>query len=74
VEGTAFVCGIIALLRGPGSRRSIPASDVLERLDALQGHFAPGGVALSAAEAAAALLEELDRLLRSTDGVALLVR
>jgi len=67
------VCGIIALVRGPGARRSIPAADVTDRLDALQRALAePDRV--TAATAAAVALAELDRLLRSTDGVALLVR
>jgi len=68
------VCGIIALLRGPGDRRLIPAADVLDQLDALQRHLAPDVDPLVAAEKAAALLEDLDRLLGTTDGVALLVR
>jgi len=67
------VCGIIALLRGPGARRDLPPSDVLDRLDALQAVLA-GPDAVGAARTAAELLEELDELLRTPDGVALLVR
>ena len=68
------MCGIIALLRGPGERRTLPPSDVLDCLDDVQRHLAdPAGVA-AAARQAAAHLEGLDALLRSTDGVALLVR
>jgi len=68
------VCGIIALLRGPGARRPIPASEILERLDALQAELAAGADPLGAAAGASAVLEDLDALLRSTDGVAALVR
>ena len=68
------MCGIIALLRGPGARRSLSPSEVIERLDAVHRHLAePGDVAV-VAQRAAAVLEELDALLRTTDGVALLVR
>src|SRR5690606_21096548 len=73
-EGTACVCGIIALQRGPGSRRSIPPAEILDRLDALPELMAPGADPVASADAASALLEELDALLRSTDGVAVLVR
>ncbi len=68
------MCGIIALLRGPGARSSIPAADVLDRLDALQRSLGADGALLGAAEAASGVLEDLDRLLKRTDGVALLVR
>jgi glucosamine--fructose-6-phosphate aminotransferase (isomerizing) len=68
------VCGIIALLRGPGARRALPAADVLDRLDAIQRGLLGSGDRVVAAEAAAAGLEDLDRLLRDPDGVALLVR
>jgi glucosamine--fructose-6-phosphate aminotransferase (isomerizing) len=67
------VCGIIALLRGPGARRDLPPSDVLDRLEAVQRALG-SAVPIEAARAAAAGLEELDELLRSLDGVALLVR
>jgi len=68
------VCGIIALQRGPGARRPIPAAEILDRLDALQGELGPGADPIAAAIGAASVLEELDAVLRSTDGVALLVR
>ncbi|MGH9086038.1 MAG: SIS domain-containing protein, partial [Acidimicrobiales bacterium] len=68
------MCGIIALLRGPGTRSELPAADVLGRLDAIASALAPGADVLPAAEAAAGLLEDLDDLLRATAGVALLVR
>jgi glucosamine--fructose-6-phosphate aminotransferase (isomerizing) len=67
------VCGIIALVRGPGARRAIPASDVLDPLTAAQRAL-DGPDPVEGAGRAAELLEELDQLLRSTDGVALLVR
>jgi glucosamine--fructose-6-phosphate aminotransferase (isomerizing) len=67
------VCGIIALLRGPGARRDLPPADVLDRLEAVQRAL-EGPVPIAAARAAAAGLEELDELLRSPDGTALLVR
>jgi glucosamine--fructose-6-phosphate aminotransferase (isomerizing) len=68
------VCGIIALLRGPGTRSDLPASDVLGRLDDITAALASGSDVLARAEAAATLFEELDRMLRATSGVALLVR
>ncbi len=68
------MCGIIALLRGPGPRRALPPTEVLDRLDAVQRHLRDTADLVAAAEAASAGLEDLDRLLRSTDGVALLVR
>ena len=67
------MCGIIALVRGPGSRVVLDPADVLDPLSAVQRALdAPDPVA--AAEAAADLLEELDARLLTTDGVALLVR
>ncbi len=68
------MCGIIALLRGPGTRSLLPAADILDRLDAISRQVAKGGDVTAVADAAAAGLEELDRLLRDPDGVALLVR
>ncbi len=68
------MCGIIALLRGPGARNVLPAADVLQRLDAIGRGIADAGEIAPAALAAADGLEELDRLLRDPDGVALLVR
>jgi glucosamine--fructose-6-phosphate aminotransferase (isomerizing) len=67
------VCGIIALLRGPGERRALDPAEVLEPLSAAQQALA-GADPVEAARAAADLLEQLDDLLRTTDGVALLVR
>ncbi|MEO6317585.1 MAG: SIS domain-containing protein [Acidimicrobiales bacterium] len=67
------MCGIIALLRGPGARRVLPSSEVLDRLDAIQAALS-GRDAVATSVAAADLLEELDELLRTPDGVALLVR
>ncbi|MET0727828.1 MAG: SIS domain-containing protein [Acidimicrobiales bacterium] len=68
------MCGIIALLRGPGARRSIPAADVLGRLDAVSRDLTGSPDHPGAVEQAAVGLEQLDQLLRETDGVALLVR
>ncbi|MEX2294437.1 MAG: SIS domain-containing protein [Acidimicrobiales bacterium] len=68
------MCGIIALLRGPGTRSVLPAGDLLARLDAIADRVSGGGDAVLVAEVAATSLEELDRLLRDPDGVALLVR
>ena len=67
------MCGIIALLRGPGARRELPASDVLSRLNSIQRSL-QGPDALDSARAAAEGLEELDARLRGMDGLALLVR
>jgi glucosamine--fructose-6-phosphate aminotransferase (isomerizing) len=67
------VCGIIALLRGPGARRDLPPADLLDRLTAVQRSL-DGTDPVAAAQAASGLLEELDELLRGPDGVALLVR
>jgi glucosamine--fructose-6-phosphate aminotransferase (isomerizing) len=67
------VCGIIALLRGPGSRIVLDPADVLDPLSAVQRALA-GADPVEAATAASELLEELDARLRTTDGVALLVR
>ncbi|MGK2949500.1 MAG: SIS domain-containing protein [Acidimicrobiales bacterium] len=67
------MCGIIALLRGPGARVALPSSEILERFDAVQRALT-GPDSVEAASAAAELLEELDALLRAPDGVALLVR
>jgi glucosamine--fructose-6-phosphate aminotransferase (isomerizing) len=67
------VCGIIALLRGPGERRALDPAEVLDPLSAAQRAL-DGADPVAAATAAADLLDGLDRLLRSTDGVALLVR
>ena len=68
------MCGIIALQRGPGARRTIPASEILDRLDAVQASLDPSAEPLAAASSAADALEALDRFLRTTDGVAALVR
>ena len=68
-----LVCGIIALLRGPGARLDLPPSAVLDRLTAVQDSLDDVDP-IAAADRAAELLEELDGLLRSPDGVALLVR
>ena len=67
------MCGIIALLRGPGPRVVVDPSEVLDPLTTVQQALL-GADLVSAAEAAADLLEQLDALLRTTDGVALLVR
>ena len=67
------MCGIIALLRGPGARVHLDPAVVLEPLRAVQQAL-DSRDPVAAAEAAAALLEDLDALLQSTDGVALLVR
>ncbi len=68
------MCGIIAILRGPGARRLLPASDVLGRLDAIQRDLLGAADRVAAAEVAAVGLHELDVVLRDPDGVALLVR
>jgi len=68
------VCGIIALMRGPGDRLALPIDDVLGRVEAVRGHLRDAHDLVAAAQAAAAELEALDQLLRTTDGVALLVR
>ncbi|MFZ6004042.1 MAG: SIS domain-containing protein [Actinomycetota bacterium] len=68
------MCGIIALVRGPGTRTLLPATEVLQRLDAARHLLTPRGDVAAAAEAAAVFLEDLDGLLRSPDGVAVLVR
>jgi glucosamine--fructose-6-phosphate aminotransferase (isomerizing) len=68
------VCGIIALLRGPGTRRALPASDVLDCVEAIQRNLLDADDLVAAALLAASGLEELDARLRTTDGVALLVR
>ena len=67
------MCGIIALVRGPGARRELPASEVLAPLEAVREALTGHDVVL-AAGAAAGHLEALDQLLRTLDGVALLVR
>ena len=56
------MCGIIALLRGPGTRIVLPASDVLDRLDRISRGVSDGGEVAAVAEAGALGLEELDRL------------
>ncbi len=68
------MCGIIAIVRGPGVRRLLPATDVLDRFDALQRGLVPGGDLVVTAQAAAAALADIDAVLRTGDGVALLVR
>jgi glucosamine--fructose-6-phosphate aminotransferase (isomerizing) len=68
------VCGIIALVRAPGSRGLLPASDIVDRLDRIQRSLAAGDGLLPTARATAEQLAELDRLLGHGDGVALLVR
>jgi glucosamine--fructose-6-phosphate aminotransferase (isomerizing) len=68
------VCGIIALLRGPGARSDLPVATVLDRLSAVDRALGKPGTVDTTAILVAELLEELDALLRSTDGVALLVR
>ena len=68
------MCGIIALVRGPGSRRLLPDGDILDRLDRIQRAVARGRRPGLAGRIVAAGLAELDGVLRNTDGVALLVR
>jgi glucosamine--fructose-6-phosphate aminotransferase (isomerizing) len=68
------VCGIIALVRGPGTRTAPHPSAVLDRFDAVQRGLHAGADLVAAARAAAAQLAEVDALLRDTAGVALLVR
>jgi len=69
------VCGIIALLRGPGARTLLPPDEVLDALVTLTRRLASGDDDVAAtAVAVASGLEALDRRLRDPDGVALLVR
>jgi glucosamine--fructose-6-phosphate aminotransferase (isomerizing) len=80
------VCGIIAVLRGPGARRIVPVAELLDALRAARTRLAgvtdvtaltdPTDVAdlTDAADAAAELVEAVDRALRGTDGVASLLR
>ena len=68
------MCGIIALVRGPGARRLLPDADILDRLDRIQRGVAGGAGLVATARAAVAELAELDAILRDIDGVALLVR
>jgi glutamine---fructose-6-phosphate transaminase (isomerizing) len=68
------VCGIIALVRGPGTRTAPHPSVVLDRLDAVQRGLGPGVDLVAGAQEAAAHLAEIDAVLRDTSGVALLVR
>ena len=67
------MCGIIALLRGPGARRDLASAEITGRLDAIQRALT-GLDAVVAAGEAAELLEALDERLRTPDGVARLVR
>ena len=67
------MCGIIALLRGPGARRDLAPAEITGRLDAIQRALT-GLDAVVAAGEAAELLEALDERLRTPDGVARLVR
>jgi glucosamine--fructose-6-phosphate aminotransferase (isomerizing) len=67
------VCGIIALVRGPGARRLLPTTDIVDRLDGIQRGLV-GNDLLATARSATEGLGELDRGLRGSDGVALLVR
>jgi glucosamine--fructose-6-phosphate aminotransferase (isomerizing) len=69
------VCGIIALVRGPGPRGLLPASDIADRLDRIHHSLdgEPAGL-VALARAAAEHLAALDAVLRTGDGVALLVR
>ena len=68
------MCGIIALVRGPGARRLLPDTDLLDRLDRVQRGLAGADGLVAAARATAQELDELDAVLRGIDGVALLVR
>ncbi|MDQ2648316.1 MAG: SIS domain-containing protein [Actinomycetota bacterium] len=68
------MCGIIALVRGPGPRRAVPTSDVTDRLDAIARGLDAGDDRVAAATAVTGLLADLDALLGSGDGIALLVR
>ena len=68
------MCGIIALLRGPGTRAALPAGELLDPLDAISALVVGGGDPRVVAEGAASMLEALDLVLRDPDGVALLVR
>ena len=73
-KATTSVCGIIAVLRGPGARLDLPPADVLDRLDRGPAARSTTPTRSPRPTGAAELLEELDGLLRSPDGVALLVR
>jgi hypothetical protein len=68
------VCGIIALVRGPGARRLLPPSDIVDRLDRIQRAVDGAPDPIAGAVEVATLLADLDAVLRDIDGVALLVR
>jgi glutamine---fructose-6-phosphate transaminase (isomerizing) len=68
------VCGIIALVRGPGTRALPSPNDVVERLDAVQRRLQAASDLVAAGRAAAGELAAVDRTLRDIGGVALLVR
>jgi glucosamine--fructose-6-phosphate aminotransferase (isomerizing) len=68
------VCGIIALVRGPGPRQVLAASHVADRLDEVARGLTAASDRVAAARTVAGLLEDLDAELGSGDGIALLVR
>ncbi|MGE3619623.1 MAG: SIS domain-containing protein [Acidimicrobiia bacterium] len=67
------MCGIIAVLRGPGPRRAVPVELLVGPLEAAVARLG-GRLDAEAAQEAAGEIEGVDALLRSTDGVAALVR
>ncbi len=68
------MCGIIAVLRGPGPRREPSPREVLDPLSAAVAALTEPRDLVEAANEAATHLEAVDRLLRGTDGVAALLR
>ena len=68
------MCGIIAVLRGPGPRQSPASNEILDELQgALDGLRADGELAASV-RAAATRIAEVDQRLRGPGGVAALLR
>jgi glutamine---fructose-6-phosphate transaminase (isomerizing) len=68
------VCGIIAVLRGPGARRSTQPSDILDPLQAALADLREPTDVAAAVGSAASRISHVDQLLRATDGVASLIR
>jgi glutamine---fructose-6-phosphate transaminase (isomerizing) len=68
------VCGIIAVLRGPGSRQIPDPAQVTDPLAAAVEALADPADTVAAAQAASEALEAVDALLRVPEGVAALVR
>jgi glutamine---fructose-6-phosphate transaminase (isomerizing) len=67
------MCGIIAVVRGPGSRQALAPETVTAPLHQAIGDLAATSDLASACSAAAGALEAVDRSLRTTEGVGTLV-